>query len=87
MNLSSKKVLVINLETEETEVKTYKELHKFVGGIGLGLKLYELYYKQDPLIFSIGPLNGFYPFASKRRRDRGSIYRRQLINQNKILRT
>jgi len=40
-------------------------LHKFVGGIGLGLKLYELYYKQDPLIFSIGPLNGFYPFASK----------------------
>jgi len=65
MNSVSKKVLFINLDKSTSEVKTFPDLHKYIGGVALGLKLYELYQNEDPLIFSIGPLNGFFPFISK----------------------
>jgi aldehyde:ferredoxin oxidoreductase len=65
MNLSAKKVLVIDLSNQTSEVKSYVELHKFFGGIGLGVKLYEIFYNREPVILSVGPLNGFFPYASK----------------------
>ncbi len=65
MNLTSKKVLLIDLEKEASEVKSYADLQKYVGGVGLGLKLMHLYKDLDPLVLSVGPLNGFFPFASK----------------------
>jgi aldehyde:ferredoxin oxidoreductase len=60
-----KKVLFVNLKKRSYEVKTLTELQPYVGGLGIGLKLLQEYYNEDPLIFSIGPLNGFFPFASK----------------------
>ncbi len=65
MNSSSKKVLFIDLERNTSEVKTFPDLYKYIGGIGLGLRLYEIYEDKDPIIFSVGPLNGFFPYASK----------------------
>jgi len=76
MDLSAKKVLVINLEKEESEVKSFADLNKYLGGVGLGLKLLEIYANKEPIIFAIGPLSGFFPFASKTAvvlNDEGSI--------------
>lgn len=41
------------------------ELVPFVGGVTMGVKLYSLYKDLDPVVISIGPLNGFFPFVSK----------------------
>jgi len=66
MNSSStKKVLYINLTTRSYEVKLFPDLSQYLGGLCLGLKLYTMHTDDDPLIFSIGPLNGFFPFVSK----------------------
>jgi hypothetical protein len=65
MDLINKKVLVINLETQQSEVKVFPNLKQYIGGIGIALQLYHLYKDSDPLIFAVGPLNGFFPFASK----------------------
>lgn len=76
IDLSAKKVLAIDLNKKEFEVKTFVDLNKYLGGVGLGLKLLEIYADKDPVIFSIGPLNGFFPFASKTAvvlNDEGSI--------------
>lgn len=65
IDLSAKKVLAIDLEKKTYEVKSFVDLNKYLGGVGLGLKLFETYQDKDPLIFAIGPLNGFFPYASK----------------------
>lgn len=65
MDLTAKKVLLINLTKEEAEAKTFDEIDKYIGGIGVGLKLMEIFQDKNPVIFSIGPLNGFFPYASK----------------------
>ncbi|OGC45903.1 hypothetical protein A2V49_02520 [candidate division WWE3 bacterium RBG_19FT_COMBO_34_6] len=65
MDLSNKKVLFINLQNKSFELKTYADLNKFIGGVGLGIKLMDMYKNLDPLIFCVGPLNGFFPFVSK----------------------
>lgn len=59
------KVLFADLEKKEYELKTLTELRPYIGGLGVGLRLLQEYRDKDPLIFSIGPLNGFFPFASK----------------------
>jgi aldehyde:ferredoxin oxidoreductase len=65
MNNNVQKILEINLTKNTAEAKSFEDLRQYVGGTGLGLKLMELYQKKDPVIFSIGPLNGFFPYASK----------------------
>ena len=65
MDSSGKKILYINLEKKMFDAKTSPDLNKFIGGVGLGIKLLELHKDLNPIIFSIGPLNGFFPFASK----------------------
>ncbi|MFC1622077.1 aldehyde ferredoxin oxidoreductase N-terminal domain-containing protein [Patescibacteria group bacterium] len=65
MDLQAKKILHINLEKQISEVKTLPDLNKFVGGVGVGLKLLETLKPYDPVAFSVGPLNGFFPFVSK----------------------
>lgn len=60
-----KKALIIDLSKKTSEVKSFSDLNKFIGGIGIGLKLFEMYKECNPIIFSIGPLNGFFPYASK----------------------
>jgi hypothetical protein len=65
MENSIKKALIIDLSKQTSEVKSFSDLTNYVGGIGIGLKLFETYKDTDPVVFSVGPLNGFFPFASK----------------------
>jgi len=65
MGNTIKKALIIDLSNQTSEVKSFSDLNSYVGGIGIGLKLFETYKHTDPIVFSIGPLNGFFPFASK----------------------
>lgn len=65
MNLSAKEVLCIDLSRKSYEVKSFPELKMFFGGVGIGLKLLHSHLSDDPIILSIGPLTGFFPYASK----------------------
>jgi len=65
MDLQGKKVLYVNLNKHTSETKTLPDLNQYIGGVGVGLKLLESAKQYDPIIFSIGPLNGFFPYASK----------------------
>lgn len=60
-----RKILSIDLNTGEYEVKSFEDLDNYIGGVGLGFKLMEMYYEKNPLILAVGPLNGLFPFASK----------------------
>ncbi len=60
-----KKILYIDLTNREAEVKTLTDLYKYVGGVSTGLPLLLEKIDRDPIVFSTGPLNGFFPFASK----------------------
>ncbi|OGC47897.1 hypothetical protein A2886_01405 [candidate division WWE3 bacterium RIFCSPHIGHO2_01_FULL_42_13] len=65
MSSLAKKVLYIDLSRQEFEVKSHPDMNEFIGGVGLGAKLALDFGGDDFLIFSTGPLNGFFPFASK----------------------
>ncbi len=65
MDLTAKKVLEINLTDQTAVAKTYKEFNKYIGGVGLGLKLMESHFDKEPIVLSVGPFNGFFPYASK----------------------
>lgn len=60
-----KKILRVDLEKQKSVTGNFTDLNKYIGGVAVGLKLMETYYDNDPLIFSVGPLNGFFPYASK----------------------
>jgi aldehyde:ferredoxin oxidoreductase len=64
-DLSTKNILTIDLAKQTVEVKNMPDLKRYIGGVGLGLKLLSMYSNADPMIFSIGPLNGFFPYCSK----------------------
>jgi aldehyde:ferredoxin oxidoreductase len=61
----TKNILEIDLDRKTSVVKNRTDLSDFIGGVGLSMKLYQEFRAQKPLILSIGPLNGFFPFASK----------------------
>ena len=63
--MEPKKVLFINLSQKTAEMQFLPELTPFVGGVALGVKLYSLYKNLDPVVICVGPLNGYFPFASK----------------------
>ena len=65
IDINAKKVLTVDLDKKEFEAKSYIDLKEYIGGVGLGLKLLEIYKEKNPIIFSVGPLNGFFPYASK----------------------
>lgn len=65
MTPSSKKVMFVDLEKGTSEIKSFPDLKMYLGGVGLGTRLYEMYKEGDPVIFAVGPLNGFFPFVSK----------------------
>jgi aldehyde:ferredoxin oxidoreductase len=65
MSWRTKKVLYVDLSKRESEVKSHPDLSDFIGGVGLAAKLMLDFEGEHPLIFSVGPLNGFFPFASK----------------------
>jgi hypothetical protein len=65
VNFLAKTVLLIDLDSSSYEVKSFTELNEYLGGFALGLKLFEFYRDKDPIIFSVGPLSGVFPFVSK----------------------
>lgn len=65
MDLSSKRILFINLEKETSEMKTFPDYKKYVGGLCLGLKILQQHRVLDPVVLTIGPLNGAFPYVSK----------------------
>jgi hypothetical protein len=65
MDSLAKRILYIDLNRGTSEVKLETALKKYVGGIGVGLKILSEYIEEDPVIFSVGPLSGFFPFCSK----------------------
>lgn len=60
-----KKILEIDLEKKTFLLKRRNDLSDIIGGVGLSMKLYDEFRDKKPLIFSIGPFNGFFPYASK----------------------
>ena len=65
MDLLAKRVLYIDLSHATYAIKLDADLHRFIGGFGAGLKLLATHQEEDPVVFSIGPLNGLFPFCSK----------------------
>jgi aldehyde:ferredoxin oxidoreductase len=65
VNFLARKVLLINLSDSTSDVKSFTDLNEYLGGFALGLKLYEMYQDKDPVILSVGPLSGLFPFVSK----------------------
>lgn len=65
ISTSVKNILEIDLEKKTSHLRARSDLQDILGGVGLGLKLYSEFVTEKPVIFSVGPLNGFFPFASK----------------------
>jgi aldehyde:ferredoxin oxidoreductase len=65
MNLQTKKILYIDLSRGTSDVKFHEDYGKYIGGVGLGMKILASLEDKDPIIIATGPLNGFFPFVSK----------------------
>lgn len=63
MNLV-KNILHINLKTGGSEVRSYAGLGEYLGGLGTGLKLWDLKRTQSPVILTNGVFTAVYPFAA-----------------------
>lgn len=61
----SRQVLTIDLAQRQASYGSFADLGHLLGGLGIGLELLRQYQDESPTVFSIGPLNGFFPFASK----------------------
>ncbi len=65
MSNFSRQVLTIDLSRKQSSYGSFADLGHLLGGLGIGLDLLRQYQQDSPTVFSIGPLNGFFPFASK----------------------
>lgn len=65
MNWLNRKILYIDLDDQTYEFKNDSNLGKFIGGLGLSAKIMSDVGDKDSIIFSVGPLSGAFPFASK----------------------
>lgn len=65
MNYLAKKILLIDLSSLTCEVKSFSDLNEYLGGFALGLKMYDSYKDADPVVLSVGPLSGLFPYVSK----------------------
>ncbi len=61
----TRKILFVDLEKQTYETKALDNLGIYIGGVGLGIKLIYDNYQEDIVVIATGPLNGFFPFASK----------------------
>lgn len=67
------RVMVVNLSTGKTRIEELEGREQYVGGGGLAAMLFQKYGHMDkpwdapeqPLIFAIGPLTGYFPLMSK----------------------
>jgi aldehyde:ferredoxin oxidoreductase len=61
----TKKILYINLTDQTFEIKSHDDYWQYIGGVGLGARVLSALEDKASVVFSVGPLNGFFPFASK----------------------
>lgn len=67
------KVLNVNLSTSKCEITFFSGRAEFIGGSGLAAALFKEYgspeedalHPDQPIIFAIGPLTGYFPLMSK----------------------
>ncbi|WP_284690224.1 aldehyde ferredoxin oxidoreductase N-terminal domain-containing protein, partial [Salidesulfovibrio brasiliensis] len=67
------RVMVVNLTTGKTRIQEMDGREQYVGGGGLAAMLFQKFGHMDkpwddpeqPLIFAIGPLTGYFPLMSK----------------------
>ncbi len=65
MASQNKKILNINLSKQSFDVKINKDSDKYMGGLGLAAKAFSDCIYENPIVFAVGPLNGYFPYASK----------------------
>lgn len=65
MSSRTRKILIVDLNNNKSDVKSYEEYGKYIGGIGLNAKILNDLKRSDVVSFSVGPLNGFFPCVSK----------------------
>lgn len=58
-------VLYINLTDRKYEFKTHSDLRLYIGGIGIGYKLFYDNFDRAKCIIATGPLSGLFPYVSK----------------------
>lgn len=59
------RVLEINLNRGQARFHSFVDLDRLLGGVGLALQLIKRDLSEPQVVLSTGPLNGFFPFASK----------------------
>lgn len=65
MDSQTKKILHINLTKNTYDVKLDKDSGRYLGGLGLAAKVFKDFLYDQPLVISVGPLNSYFPYASK----------------------
>ncbi len=72
MTSQNKKVLYIDLTNKTYDFALHAKYGEFIGGVGLGAKVLtdiermeEGSVSSEPIIFSVGPLTGYFPYVSK----------------------
>lgn len=69
------RVLVVDLSVGKGKITTHKRRNEYVGGSGPATLLFNQYGQTDqpwndpdqPLIFAIGPLTGYFPFLNRKK--------------------
>ena len=59
-----KHILHINLTTGGSEVRSYADLAEWVGGLGMGLKLWSEKDTKHPIILTNGPFTAAFPYSA-----------------------
>jgi len=57
--------MYIDLSRGTSNIKFHDDYGKYIGGVGLGMKLLVTSKDKNPIIIATGPLNGFFPYMSK----------------------
>lgn len=76
LNENSVRVLTIDLDNQHNEITERADLHEYLGGVGLAVKLFDEYFLPDreitdsrqPIVFACGPMSTIFPVVLVRRR-------------------
>ncbi|MHB8170305.1 MAG: aldehyde ferredoxin oxidoreductase C-terminal domain-containing protein [Thermincolia bacterium] len=73
LNENSVRVLTIDLDNQHNEITERADLHEYLGGVGLAVKLFDEYFLPDraitdsrqPIVFACGPMSTIFPVVTK----------------------
>ncbi len=63
-DITQHRVLYLDLTNHSSEIKVHSDYSDTLGGLGLAMVLFHDLVEKQPIIISIGPLTGLFPFAS-----------------------